>query len=75
MLSGLTGRRPQFKAVTRGGLLSIGLLLGLGLSACTTVEGTNRASHQAVAIAIAIAVLCKCRGAQEQYEGKGHKFR
>ena len=41
MLSGLTGRRPQFKAVTRGGLLSIGLILGLGLSACTTVEGTN----------------------------------
>ena len=41
MLSGLTGRRPHFKAVTRGGLLSLGLILGLGLSACTTVEGTN----------------------------------
>jgi len=41
MLSGMTGRRPGFSAVTRGGLLAIGLLLGAGLSACTTVEGTN----------------------------------
>ena len=41
MLSGLTGRRPHFKAVTRGAMLSIGLVVGLGLSACTTVEGTN----------------------------------
>jgi hypothetical protein len=36
-----TGRRPALLAVTRGGLLSVGLLLGAGLSACTTVEGTN----------------------------------
>lgn len=41
MLSGLTGRRPHFEAVTRGAMLSVGLLVGLGLSACTTVEGTN----------------------------------
>lgn len=41
MLSGLTGRRPSFSAVTRGGLLALGAVLGLGLSACTTVEGTN----------------------------------
>lgn len=41
MLSDLTGRRPNFKAVTRGGLLTVGLVLGLGLSACTTTEGTN----------------------------------
>jgi hypothetical protein len=41
MLSGLTGRRPSLSAVTRGGLLAVGLVLGLGLSACTTVEGTN----------------------------------
>ena len=41
MLSDLTGRRPTFKAVTRGGLLTVGLVLGLGLSACTTTEGTN----------------------------------
>lgn len=44
MLSGLTGRRPTIKAVTRGGLLTVGLLLGLGLSACTTTEGTNALS-------------------------------
>lgn len=36
-----TGRRPAFAAVTRAGLLSAALLVGLGLSACTTVEGTN----------------------------------
>lgn len=41
MLSDLTGRRPNFKAVTRGGLLTVGIVLGLGLSACTTTEGTN----------------------------------
>lgn len=44
MLSDLTGRRPTFKAVTRGGLLSLGLVFGLGLSACTTTEGTNALS-------------------------------
>ncbi len=44
MLSDLTGRRPSFKAVTRGGLLTVGLMLGLGLSACTTTEGTNALS-------------------------------
>ncbi len=41
MLSGLTGRRPVLRAVTRGGMLPLGLILGLGLSACTTTEGTN----------------------------------
>lgn len=41
MLSGLTGQRPRFSAVTRGGLLALGLVLSAGLSACTTVEGTN----------------------------------
>jgi len=41
MLSDLTGRRPTLKAVTRGGLLTVGIVLGLGLSACTTTEGTN----------------------------------
>ena len=44
MLSGLTGRRPTIRAVTRAGLLTAGLLLGLGLSACTTTEGTNALS-------------------------------
>jgi hypothetical protein len=41
MLSGLTGRQPRISAVTRGGLLALGLVLGAGLTACTTVEGTN----------------------------------
>lgn len=41
MQSDLTGRRPSFRAVTRGGLLTVGLILGLGVSACTTTEGTN----------------------------------
>lgn len=44
MLSDLTGRRPSFKAVTRGGLLMVGLAFSLGLSACTTTEGTNALS-------------------------------
>jgi hypothetical protein len=37
----VTGRRPAFLAVTRTGLLSLALLASLGLSACTTTEGTN----------------------------------
>lgn len=41
MLSGKTGRRPSFSAVSRGGLLVVGLVVGVGLSACTTTEGTN----------------------------------
>jgi hypothetical protein len=41
MLRERTGRRPLFLAVTRGALLTAGLLLSAGLSACTTVEGTN----------------------------------
>jgi len=41
MLRGMNGRRPGFSAVTRGGLLAAGVVLGLGLSACTTTEGTN----------------------------------
>jgi len=36
-----TGRRPAFTAVTRAGLVSVLLLAGAALSACTTVEGTN----------------------------------
>lgn len=41
MLSGKTGQRPSFSAVSRAGLLAVGLVAGLGLSACTTTEGTN----------------------------------
>lgn len=41
MLSGMTGRRPSFSAVSRAGLLVCGVVFGFGLSACTTVEGTN----------------------------------
>jgi hypothetical protein len=41
MRSGMTGQRPHLSAVSRAGLLSVGLVLALGLSACTTVEGTN----------------------------------
>lgn len=41
MLSGLTGQRPVSSAVTRSGLLVAGLVLSLGLGACTTTEGTN----------------------------------
>ena len=44
MLSGKTGRRPSFSAVSRGGLLVLGLVVGVGLSACTTTEGTNALS-------------------------------
>lgn len=35
------GRRPAQKAVARIGFLSLALLLGLAVSACTTTEGTN----------------------------------
>ncbi len=41
MLSGSTGRRPSHIAVTRAGFLAIGMVFGLALSGCTTVEGTN----------------------------------
>lgn len=41
MLSGFAGQRPRLKAVTRVGLLALGLLSGSALTACTTVEGTN----------------------------------
>lgn len=44
MLSGKTGRRPSFSAVSRGRLLVLGLVVGVGLSACTTTEGTNALS-------------------------------
>lgn len=37
----LTGRSSAFVAVTRAGLLSVALVAGLALSACTTTEGTN----------------------------------
>lgn len=40
----LTGQRPAIMAVTRTGLLAVSLLLGVGLSACTTTEGTNALS-------------------------------
>lgn len=41
MRSDSNGRRPAVLAVTRTGLLSLSLLVGLGVSACTTTEGTN----------------------------------
>ena len=41
MRSDLSGRRPDYTAVTRSGLLSLAMLLGLGLAGCTTTEGTN----------------------------------
>jgi len=37
----LTGRSSAIAAVTRAGLLSLALVAGLALSACTTTEGTN----------------------------------
>lgn len=40
----LTGRRGVMLAATRTGLFSVPLLLALGLSACTTTEGTNALS-------------------------------
>lgn len=44
MLHMLSGRRPALKAVSRAGLLSLGLILSAGLAACTTTEGTNALS-------------------------------
>jgi hypothetical protein len=41
MRIGLTGRRPAIQALARTGLASLGVVLALGLAACTTVEGTN----------------------------------
>ena len=41
MRIGLTGQHSALGAVTRTGLASLGLLLAVALSACTTVEGTN----------------------------------
>lgn len=41
MRIGLTGQQAALGAVTRIGLASLGLVLALGLGACTTVEGTN----------------------------------
>jgi hypothetical protein len=41
MRSVSTGRRPAVPAVMRTGLFSLALVVGLGLSACTTTEGTN----------------------------------
>ena len=41
MRSDSTGRRPTVLAVTRAGLVSAAILLGLGVSACTTTEGTS----------------------------------
>lgn len=36
-----TGRRPLHLAVTRAGLVCLGLVSALALGACTTTEGTN----------------------------------
>lgn len=47
MLHKVSGRRPALKAVSRAGLLSLGLILAAGLSACTTTEGTNAFSDVA----------------------------
>lgn len=44
MLHMVSGRRPALKAVSRAGLLSLGLILSAGLAACTTTEGTNALS-------------------------------
>jgi hypothetical protein len=41
MRSEFIGQRPNFVAVTRSAMLGCALLLGVGLSACTTTEGTN----------------------------------
>lgn len=41
MRIGLTGQHPALRAVTRTSLASLGLLLAVALSACTTVEGNN----------------------------------
>lgn len=41
MRIGLTGQHSALGAATRTGLASLGLLLAVALSACTTVEGTN----------------------------------
>jgi len=41
MRIGLTGQHSALVAATRTGLASLGLLLTVALSACTTVEGTN----------------------------------
>lgn len=41
MRSILNGQRPAVSAVTRLTLIALGLAAGLGLSACTTTEGTN----------------------------------
>jgi len=41
MAIGLTGQRTAFGVGARIGLAALGLLLAVGLSACTTVEGTN----------------------------------
>lgn len=41
MLSGKSGRRPLFDAVTRGGVLAAAVIAVSGLAACTTTEGTN----------------------------------
>ncbi|MHB1103396.1 MAG: hypothetical protein ACYC0C_11615 [Devosia sp.] len=41
MRSDSYGRRPAVVAVIRTGLLAVALLLGLGVGACTTTEGTN----------------------------------
>ncbi len=41
MRIGLTGRQTAIQALARTSLASLGVILALGLAACTTVEGTN----------------------------------
>jgi len=41
MRSTASGQRPAISAVTRVALITLGLAASLGLSACTTTEGTN----------------------------------
>jgi hypothetical protein len=41
MRIGLTGQHPALRAVTRTSLASLGLVLAVALTACTTVEGNN----------------------------------
>lgn len=41
MRNGLTGQHAALSAAARAGMAALGLVLALGLGACTTMEGTN----------------------------------
>jgi hypothetical protein len=41
MRIGLTGQKSALEALNRSGMVALGMVLALALSACTTVEGTN----------------------------------